>query len=50
MWNHFTYIYVINQKISGMKGTNLGEFEELDELLVAMLQQTFNDDNIKDDL
>ena len=27
-----------------------GEFEELDELLVAMLQQTFNDDNIKDDL
>ena len=27
-----------------------GEFEELDELLVAMLQQTFNDDNIKEDL
>lgn len=27
-----------------------GEFEELDELLVEMLQQTFNDDNIKDDL
>ncbi|NBB30659.1 hypothetical protein [Cellulophaga sp. BC115SP] len=26
-----------------------GEFEELDELLVEMLQQTFNDDNIKED-
>jgi hypothetical protein len=27
-----------------------GEFDALDELLVEMLQQTFNDDNIKDDL
>ncbi len=33
---HFTYIYVINQKV-GMKGTNLGEFEELVLLTIAGL-------------
>src|SRR5688572_22897275 len=32
--NYFTYIYVIN---NGMKGTNLGEFEELVLLTIAAL-------------
>jgi PadR family transcriptional regulator, regulatory protein PadR len=34
--NYFTYIYVINKKYF-MKGTNLGEFEELVLLTIAAL-------------
>lgn len=36
MENHFTYIYVFNVN---MKGTNLGEFEELVLLTVAALME-----------
>jgi hypothetical protein len=30
--------------------TEFGEFDALDEILVEMLQQSFIEDNIKDDL